>query len=49
MAVSADELPSEGILEILSRTSLESLEQCKAVSKSWKQIIYEPTFLPLHC
>ncbi|XP_057775832.1 uncharacterized protein LOC130994783 [Salvia miltiorrhiza] len=43
------ELPSELIFEILSRTSLETLERCKAVSKSWKQIIYESTFLPLHC
>ncbi|XP_057775963.1 uncharacterized protein LOC130994869 [Salvia miltiorrhiza] len=43
------ELPSELIFEILSRTSLETLERCKAVSKSWKHIIYESTFLPLHC
>ncbi|XP_057775426.1 F-box protein At5g41720-like [Salvia miltiorrhiza] len=42
------ELPSELIFEILSRTSLETLERCKAVSKSWKHIIYEPSFLPLH-
>ncbi|KAL1533387.1 hypothetical protein AAHA92_33275 [Salvia divinorum] len=41
-------LLSELIFEILSRTSLETLEQCKSVSKDWKQIIYEPTFLPLH-
>ncbi|KAG6390591.1 hypothetical protein SASPL_148329 [Salvia splendens] len=38
----------ELIFEILSRTSLETLEQCKSVSKDWKQIIYDPTFIPLH-
>ncbi|XP_047959990.1 uncharacterized protein LOC125205249 [Salvia hispanica] len=41
-------LLSELFFEILSRTSLETLEQCKSVSKEWKQIIYEPTFIPLH-
>lgn len=41
--------PPELIFEILSRTSLETLDRCKAVSKSWKKMIYEPTFLPLHC
>ncbi|KAH0700339.1 hypothetical protein KY285_014590 [Solanum tuberosum] len=49
MASSTPPLPSEIIFKILSRTSLETLDTCKAVKKEWHDMIFESSFMPQFC
>ncbi|KAL3649993.1 hypothetical protein CASFOL_006396 [Castilleja foliolosa] len=36
------------IFEILTRTSLRTLDTCKCVSKKWNNLVYESSFTPLY-
>ncbi|KAG5623634.1 hypothetical protein H5410_008852 [Solanum commersonii] len=47
MASSSRPLPSDIIFKILTRTSLETLDTCKAVKKEWHDMIFESSFMPL--
>ncbi|KAH0700338.1 hypothetical protein KY285_015657 [Solanum tuberosum] len=49
MASSSRPLPSDIIFKILSRTSLETLDTCKAVKKEWHDMIFESSFMPQFC
>lgn len=40
-------LPADIILEILSRTSLQTIGRCALVSKHFKRITYDPSFIKL--
>ncbi|KAK6130069.1 hypothetical protein DH2020_036196 [Rehmannia glutinosa] len=41
---------SDIIFDILTRTpSLKTLDTCKCVSKTWKRMIYESSFMPTYC
>ncbi|MCD7461111.1 hypothetical protein HAX54_045190 [Datura stramonium] len=42
-------LPSDIIFEILTRTSLKTLDTCKAVNKEWHDLIFESSFMPRFC
>ncbi|XP_060189341.1 putative F-box protein At1g12855 [Lycium barbarum] len=42
-------LPSDIIFEILTRTSLKTLDTSKAVSKEWNDLIFESSFMPQFC
>ncbi|PIN11904.1 hypothetical protein CDL12_15488 [Handroanthus impetiginosus] len=42
-------LPSDIIFEILTRTSLETLDACKSVCNEWNHLICESSFMPLYC
>ncbi|XP_060195396.1 putative F-box protein At5g50220 [Lycium barbarum] len=46
---SSTRLPSEIIFEILTRTSLKTLDACKAVNKEWNDLIFESSFMPQFC
>ncbi|KAK7272730.1 hypothetical protein RJT34_29528 [Clitoria ternatea] len=43
-----EQLPEEIIRQILSRVDVKSLIQFKCVSRSWKDLISEPSFTELH-
>ncbi|KAK6785520.1 hypothetical protein RDI58_018975 [Solanum bulbocastanum] len=49
MASSSSPLPSEIIFEILTRTSLKTLDECKAVNKECHDIVFESNFMPQFC
>ncbi|MCD7452984.1 hypothetical protein HAX54_019043 [Datura stramonium] len=42
-------LPSDIIFKILTRTSLRTLDTCKAVNKEWHDLIFESSFMPQFC
>ncbi|XP_059636088.1 F-box protein At5g49610-like [Cornus florida] len=43
------EYSSDMCFEILSRTSLKTLDRCKSVCKAWNYLTYESSFMSLHC
>ncbi|KAM3326804.1 F-box protein like [Capsicum chacoense] len=47
--IASSELPSDVAFEILTRTSLETLDTCKVVSKTWKLMTYESSFMQSYC
>ncbi|XP_059310359.1 uncharacterized protein LOC132061600 [Lycium ferocissimum] len=49
MASSSFPLPSEIIFEILTRTSLKTLDTCKAVNKELHNLTFESNFMPQFC
>lgn len=49
MASSPSPLPSDIIFKILTRTSLKTLDTCKAVNKEWNDMIFESSFMPQFC
>ncbi|KAG8382228.1 hypothetical protein BUALT_Bualt05G0054900 [Buddleja alternifolia] len=50
MATSDQELSSDIIFEILTRTSLlQTLDNCKSVSEEWNNLIDDSSFLPIYC
>ncbi|KAK4711956.1 hypothetical protein R3W88_006469 [Solanum pinnatisectum] len=49
MDSSSRPLPSDIIFKILTRTSLETLDTCKAVKKEWHEMIFESSFMPQFC
>ncbi|XP_051138686.1 putative F-box protein At1g19160 [Andrographis paniculata] len=55
MAAPADnniphDIPDDVVFEILTRTSLRTLDTCKCVAKTWKEdIIEDSIFLPTYC
>ncbi|XP_070035917.1 F-box protein At5g49610-like [Nicotiana tomentosiformis] len=46
---SSSTLPSDIIFEILTRTSLKTLDTCKSVNKQWHNLISESSFMPQFC
>ncbi|XP_055823263.1 F-box protein At5g49610-like [Solanum dulcamara] len=46
---SSSSLPSEIIYEILTRTSLKTLDTCKVVNKECHDMIFESNFMPQFC
>ncbi|KAK4337962.1 hypothetical protein RND71_042449 [Anisodus tanguticus] len=48
-ASSSIPLPSEIIFKILTRTSLKTLDTCKAVNKECHDLIFESSFMPQFC
>ncbi|KAL3619422.1 hypothetical protein CASFOL_036992 [Castilleja foliolosa] len=50
MGSNAQKLCSDDLIfEILTRTSLRTLDTCKCVSKNWYNLIYESDFKPTYC
>ncbi|KAL8466552.1 hypothetical protein ACS0TY_035568 [Phlomoides rotata] len=45
----SQEMVPDVIFEILTRSSLRTLDTCKVVSKSWKQLTYDPDFMYVYC
>lgn len=43
-----DQLADDMIFEILTHASLEAVGRCRAVSRRWNEITYEPSFKDLH-
>ncbi|KAF5178667.1 hypothetical protein FRX31_031746 [Thalictrum thalictroides] len=43
-----NKLPQEIVLDIFSRLPVESLLQCKRVSRSWNTLISDPEFIKVH-
>jgi len=46
---SSSELPHDVAFEILTRTSLETLDACRVVSKTWNVMTYESSFMQSYC
>lgn len=47
--MASSSLPAVIIFDILTRTSLKTLDICKAVNKEWHDLIYESSFMPQFC
>ncbi|OIT31731.1 PREDICTED: uncharacterized protein LOC109208303 [Nicotiana attenuata] len=47
--MASSELPSDMAFEILTRTSLETLDSCKVVNKTWKNLTYKLGFMQVYC
>ncbi|XP_050376501.1 uncharacterized protein LOC126793910 [Argentina anserina] len=43
------ELPSDALVEILTRSSLETVGRCRSLSKEWNHVSYESSFHQLLC
>ncbi|XP_059277770.1 F-box protein At5g41720-like [Lycium ferocissimum] len=49
MPLTSSELPHDVAFKILTRTSLETLDACKVVSKTWNGMTYESSFMESYC
>nr|XP_018624397.1 F-box protein At5g41720 [Nicotiana tomentosiformis] len=47
--MASSELPSDMAFEILTPTSLETLDACKVVNKTWKNMTYKLGFMQVYC
>lgn len=47
--MASSELLDDAAFEILTRTSLETLDACRVVNKTWNMMTYEPSFMASYC